>query len=156
MTPAIRLLKAKKINFKIYEYECTVHHDFGHYMAEMLKRDQREVYKTLLIHHEKTYFTAVVPVNCTLNLKQAAKLLKVKSVEMVDPKVAEKLTGYVVGGISPFGQKKQVKTIIDAEALNHEEILVSGGKRGLSVGINPQDLIKLLDASVGEITDLHE
>jgi Cys-tRNA(Pro)/Cys-tRNA(Cys) deacylase len=98
----------------------------------------------------------VIPVNCTLNLKHAAKLLKVKNVEMVDPKDAERITGYIVGGISPLGQKKLVKTLIDAEAVKHDEILVSGGKRGLSIGLKPQELIGLLNATVGEITDLQE
>lgn len=156
MTPAIRLLKSKKINFNLYTYECNVLHDFGHHCAEELKRNMSEVYKTLLIHHDKTYFTVVIPVNCTLNLKHAAKLLKVKNVEMVDPKDAERITGYIVGGISPLGQKKLVKTMIDAEAVKHDEILVSGGKRGLSIGLKPQELIGLLNATVGEITDLQE
>ena len=156
MTPAIRLLKSKKINFNLYTYECNVTHDFGHHCAEELHRDMSEVYKTLLIHHDKTYFTVVIPVNCTLNLKQAAKLLNVKNVEMVEPKIAEKITGYIVGGISPIGQKKLVKTLIDDEALKHNEILVSGGKRGLSVGINPQEPASLLNATIGPVTDLHE
>ena len=75
---------------------------------------------------------------------------------MVEPKIAEKITGYIVGGISPIGQKKLVKTLIDDEALKHNEILVSGGKRGLSVGINPQELASLLNATIGPVTDLHE
>ena len=124
MTPAIRLLKSKKINFNLYTYECNVTHDFGHHCAEELHRDMSEVYK--------------------------------KNVEMVEPKIAEKITGYIVGGISPIGQKKLVKTLIDDEALKHNEILVSGGKRGLSVGINPQELASLLNATIGPVTDLHE
>ena len=151
MTPAIRLLKSKKINFNLYTYECNVLHDFGHHCAEELKRNMSEVYKTLLIHHDKTYFTVVIPVNCTLNLKHAAKLLKVKNVEMVDPKDAERITGYIVGGISPLGQKKLVKTLIDAEAVKHDEILVSGGKRGLSIGLKPQELIGLLHKTADEL-----
>lgn len=156
MTPAIQFLKKQKIKHTIYTYECSVDHDFGHHCASELKIDEHQVYKTLLIHHEKSYVTAVISVNCTLNLKQAAKIAGLKKVEMADPQDAERLTGYVVGGISPLGQKKRLPTIIDEEALKHDEIIVSGGRRGLSVGLNPNDLIKILSAKVGKITDVHE
>lgn len=98
----------------------------------------------------------MIPVNCTLNLKSAAKLAGVKNAEMVKPQDAERLTGYVCGGISPFGQKKRTITVIAQDALALPEILVSGGRRGLSVGINPNDLVKALNAKSGEITELHE
>ncbi len=153
MTPAIRALKASKIPHQVYTYECSVDHDFGHNMAKVLKMDENQVYKTLIIHNEKNYVTAVIPVSCTLNLKLAAKLSDLKKAEMAKPEDAQRITGYVVGGISPFGQKKRLPTLIDEEALRHEEILVSGGKRGLSVGIKPQDLIDYLQARVGKITD---
>ncbi len=156
MTPAIQILKKQKIPHKIYTYECSVDHDFGHHCATELKIDEHRVYKTLLIHHEKRYVTAVIPVNCTLNMKKASKVADLKKVEMADPKDAERITGFVVGGISPLGQKKRLPTILDSEALKHEEILVSGGKRGVSVGINPSDLVKILSAQVGNITDVHE
>lgn len=129
-------------------------HDFGRHCASKLNRKENEVYKTLLIHCEKQYITAVIPVNCVLNLKNCAKLVGLKKVEMADPQVAEKLTGYVVGGISPLGQKKYIPTIIDLESTLHDEILVSGGKRGLSIGLSPKDLVTLLNASIGKITDL--
>ncbi len=153
MTPATKFLDSKKIPYKIYQYECDAHHDFGHIAANELQRSQDEVFKTLLIHHDKTYITAVIPVNCTLNLKHAAKLAGVKNAEMVKPQDAERLTGYVCGGISPFGQKKRTMTLLAANAVNLPEILVSGGRRGLSIGINPQDLINSLDAKIGDITD---
>ncbi|MDD6177110.1 MAG: Cys-tRNA(Pro) deacylase [Succinivibrionaceae bacterium] len=156
MTPATKFLDANKIPYKIYQYECSANHDFGHLAAEKLNRPQNEVFKTLLIFHEKTYITAVIPVNCTLNLKSAAKLAGVKNAEMVKPQDAERLTGYVCGGISPFGQKKRTITVIAQDALALPEILVSGGRRGLSVGINPNDLVKALNAKSGEITELHE
>ena len=156
MTPAIQMLKKLKIQHKIYTYECSVDHDFGHHCASELGIDEHRVYKTLLIHHEKSYVTAVIPVNCTLNLKQAARIAGLKKVEMADPKDAERISGFVVGGISPLGQKKRLPAIIDSEALKHDEILISGGRRGLSVGLNPEDLIQLLSAKVGNITDVHE
>ena len=153
VTPAIRYLKSQKIPYTLYEYECGVTHGFGEHSAQMLGRSQSEVYKTLVFHQDKTYAVAVVPVNCTLNLKSAAKFAGFKKAEMADPVDAERLTGYVCGGISPLGQKKRFKTVIDEEALKHPEILVSGGKRGLSVGLDPNALVSTLGASVGHITD---
>ena len=74
MTPATKFLDSNKIQYNMYKYECDAKSDFGHLAAEKLGRNQNEVFKTLLIHHEKTYVTAVIPVNCNLNLKRAAKL----------------------------------------------------------------------------------
>lgn len=153
MTPATKFLDSKKIKYKQYEYECNAQRDFGHICAHELKRAEEEVFKTLLVHHDKTYITAVIPVNCTLNLKNIARIVGVKNAEMVKPEDAERLTGYVCGGISPFGQKKRTITVIADSALNLSEMLVSGGRRGFSIGIAPQDLITALDAKTGDITD---
>ena len=95
--------------------------------------------------------TAVIPVSCMLSLKEVAKAAKLKKVEMMKPLDAERLTGYKVGGISPFAQKKQLPTLLDSRALQQETILVSGGRRGLSVGLKPQDFIQLLSATVAPI-----
>ena len=153
-TPATKFLDSKRISYKTYEYSCNgAKHDFGHIAARELNRDENEVFKTLLIHHEKTYITAVIPVNCNLNLKNAAKVAGVKNAEMVKPEDAERLTGYVVGGISPFGQKRRSITILSASAMTLPEILVSGGRRGFSVGVKPQDLISALGALTGDITE---
>ena len=151
MTPAIRFLKTKDIDFTTHSYECDVLEDFGLHAASKLGLPAEQVYKTLLVQHDKQVVTAVIPVSCMLSLKEVAKAAKLKKVEMMKPLDAERLTGYKVGGISPFAQKKQLPTLLDSRALQQETILVSGGKRGLSVGIKPQDFIRLLGATVAPI-----
>ena len=151
MTPAIRFLQLAGVDFTTHSYECGVSDDFGLHAAHQLKLPAEQVYKTLLIHHEKEVVTAIVPVSSLLNLKEAAKAAGLKKVEMLKPVDAERITGYKVGGISPFAQKKQLPTLLDAHALHQSKILVSGGRRGLSVGIAPQDLIALLNAKVAPI-----
>lgn len=151
MTPAIRFLKIAGIDFTTHSYECEVHEDFGLHAASQLGLPPDQVYKTLLVHQDKQVVTAVIPVSCMLSLKEVAKAAKLKKVEMMKPLDAERLTGYKVGGISPFAQKKQLPTLLDSRALQQETILVSGGRRGLSVGIAPKDLIALLNAKVAPI-----
>ena len=151
MTPAIRFLKIAGIDFTTHSYECEVHEDFGLHAASQLGLPPDQVYKTLLVHQDKQVVTAVIPVSCMLSLKEVAKAAKLKKVEMMKPLDAERLTGYKVGGISPFAQKKQLPTLLDSQALQQETILVSGGRRGLSVGLKPQDFIQLLSATVAPI-----
>ena len=151
MTPAIRFLKIAGIDFTTHSYECEVHEDFGLHAASQLGLPPDQVYKSLLVHQDKQVVTAVIPVSCMLSLKEVAKAAKLKKVEMMKPLDAERLTGYKVGGISPFAQKKQLPTLLDSRAMQQETILVSGGRRGLSVGLKPQDFIQLLSATVAPI-----
>lgn len=155
MTPAIILLKNRNIPFELLQY----HHDvnassFGLEAVEKLKLPAEQVFKTLVITSvSQQLIVAIVPVNNQLNLKNIAKLLKVKKVVMADAKRVEVSTGYVLGGVSPLGQKKQLKTIIDISAKALTTIYVSGGKRGLELAIPPLTLATLTRADFASITD---
>ncbi|MBJ9986680.1 Cys-tRNA(Pro) deacylase [Acinetobacter sp. S40] len=154
MTPACKLLKTNKIEYSIHEYEHDIHaKSFGLEAAEKLNLEVADVFKTLLVTDDKNYFVAILPVNHQLNLKKVASALGCKKLHMADPKDAERLTGYLVGGISPLGQKKRLKTIVCQSAEIKEKIYVSGGKRGLDIGLNPQALVRLLEAKFADIID---
>ncbi|MFC0265374.1 aminoacyl-tRNA deacylase [Alloscardovia macacae] len=165
-TPALVELDEHHISTTLYTYEHDGDHmseGFGLEGAAQLAGQNadghslvpEQMFKTLLIDvgervgHDLA--TVIVPVTCHVNLKAAAAALGVKKAQMADPAVAQRQTGYVVGGISPFGHKQKHPTVLDESALEFEEILVSGGKRGLSVGVNPLDIIDVLDARIASV-----
>lgn len=153
MTPAIKIAKKKKIKFRIHEYD----HDpsaeaYGKEAADKLGVDPDCVYKTLVTADGKNLIVAIVPVMKRLDMKALAREAGVKKLAMADIKVVEKTTGYVVGGVSPLGQKKRLPTIIDSSAETYETIYVSGGRRGLEIELSPRDLSALLGAGFGSIS----
>src|SRR5690554_4252225 len=143
MTPAVKLAKKSGVNFKLHEYlHDPSSQSYGEEAVNALGLDPAQVFKTLLVclnGQPSNLAVAVIPVSHQLNLKSIAKALKSKKAEMADPKLAEKTTGYLVGGISPLAQKKQLPTVIDKSAEEFERINVSAGKRGLEIELNPQD-----------------
>jgi len=154
MTPAIRLLKKQKIPFKIHEYK---HENsslsYGEEAAQKLDANQEQILKTLVVKTSDDHFAVgVICVSSKLSFKAMAKALGVKKVAMADAKDVEKITGYILGGVSPLGQKKRLKTIIDETSKNFETIFVSGGKRGLDIELSPLALKKLLNVMFESIS----
>jgi len=156
MTPAINAAKKSKVTFKIHQYKHDPSHSsYGLEAIEVLGQPAEQVFKTLLFclnGEPKQLAVAVVPVKQKLNLKNAAKAAKAKKADMADPDIAQKVTGYVVGGISPLGQKKALPTFIDASAVGQQTICVSAGKRGLEIELSPEDLAKLTRAEFVSLT----
>ncbi|KUE78640.1 Cys-tRNA(Pro) deacylase [Aeromonas schubertii] len=153
MTPAIKLLEKLKIPFSLHPYECEAHDDFGKHAATQLGLPEARVFKTLIAHHDKQAVVAIVPSSGMCSLKQLAKATGLKKVEMLPPAEAEKLTGYKVGGISPLAQKKRLPTVLDASALQFDSVLVSGGKRGLSVGVSAREMQEKMGWIIASIAE---
>ena len=154
MTPAIEMLKKNKCDFKIHKYDHdTACINFGDEAVEKLGLDANQVYKTLLVElTPKELAVCVIPVANQLSLKDVATAFGVKKAMMAAKDEAQKVTGYLLGGISPLGQKKRLKTTLDKSVEKFETIFISGGKRGLDIEVKPQDLKKLLNANICEIT----
>jgi len=150
MTPAVQQLKKQAVDFKLHRYKHDANESsYGKEAAEKLKININQVFKTLVVQTENERLAVVIiPVNQQLNLKAAAKALKSKKIQMAAAQQVEKSTGYVLGGISPIGQKKTLVTLLDNRALNFITIFISGGKRGLEIEITPQDLLKVTQAEI--------
>jgi Cys-tRNA(Pro)/Cys-tRNA(Cys) deacylase len=146
-TPATVALTQAKVPFEVHAYE----HDpaaqsFGTEAAEAMGVPAGRVFKTLLADVDGKLVVAVVPVSGQLDLKALASAVGGKKAAMADPAAAERTTGYVLGGISPLGQRKKLPTVVDESALEHETVFCSAGRRGLEIELAPADLVRLTAA----------
>lgn len=152
-TPATAQLSAAGIPFTEHSYT----HDpratsYGLEATQALGVDPGLVFKTLLVQADAGLGVVVVPVDRQVDLKAAAAALGAKRATMADPAAAQRSTGYVLGGISPFGQRRPLPTVLDESALGHELIYVSGGRRGLDIAVTVDDLVRVLAAQVAAIS----
>ena len=155
-TPATVALTRAGVPFTAHTYD----HDpaatsYGLEAAEALGLEPATVFKTLHADVDGDLVVGIVPVTGQLDLKALAAAVGGKKAQMADPAVAERVTGYVVGGISPIGQKRRLRTVLDASADAHATVFVSGGRRGLDLGLAPDDLARLTGATRAPIARPH-
>ncbi|MBI1377517.1 MAG: Cys-tRNA(Pro) deacylase [Frankiales bacterium] len=151
-TPATAALLRAGVPFTIHAYEHNpAAPSYGLEAAEALGLAPETVFKTLLADVDGALVVAIVPVAAKLDLKALAAAVGGKRAAMADPAVAERTTGYVVGGISPIGQRKALRTVLDASALDHPTVYVSGGRRGFDLGLAPSDLVAQTRATTAPI-----
>jgi len=146
MTPCIKLLKKKKIPYTLHKYNHnTGTQNYGEEVVGKLGLDAKSVFKTLVVLADDTLVVAIVPVSSMLNMKLCAKAMGAKKAKMAEASVVEKSTGYILGGVSPIGQKKRLTTLIDSSANLLDTLYVSAGKRGLEVALKPNDLLMITE-----------
>ncbi len=156
MTPAIKSLQKAKVNFKIHEYS----HDpaaesYGLEAAEKMGVNPELVFKTLVVMLDaKDYAVSVIPVSDMLSMKNIAKAAGAKKAAMADKADVERITGYVLGGVSPLGQKKRLKTFIHSSAQAQTTIFFSAGRRGLEIEMAPQDLKNQTGGQFADLTSV--
>ncbi len=151
-TNAMRILESNKIKFTPHTYES---HDFKDAIetADMLNLPHEKVFKTLVtVSNNKKYYIFVIPIAKELDLKKAARSVSEKSVEMIHVKDINKVTGYIRGGCSPIGMKKDYVTRIDSSALNEERIYISGGRIGTQIELDPKELAMVVSAEFVDLT----
>jgi Cys-tRNA(Pro)/Cys-tRNA(Cys) deacylase len=151
-TPATIAAERAGIPFAVHEYE----HDpraesYGLEAAARMGADAARVFKTLVASVDEQLAVCVVPVEAQLDLKAAAQAAGGRRAALAPPAAAERATGYVVGGISPLGQRRRLPTLVDETALAHETVYVSAGRRGLEIELSPVDLVRLTDARLAPI-----
>lgn len=150
-TNAMRILDKKKISYTVHLYDGEAFHD-GVSVADMLGQPHELVYKTLVTTGKsREHYVFVVPIEAELDLKKAAKAVGEKSIEMLPLKDLTEVTGYVRGGCTAVGMKKQFKTVMDESAKAFPNVYVSGGKRGTQVNLSPDDLMKAAGGSFADV-----
>lgn len=154
MTPGINVAKKNKIIHTVHEYaHDPTSESYGLEAAEKLGVPEAMIYKTLVVSLDKKELAVgVVPVSSMLSMKSVAKATGAKKATMANQADVERSTGYVLGGVSPLGQKKKLRTIIDTSAKEHSTIYVSAGRRGLEIELAPSDLGKLTNGIFAELS----
>lgn len=153
MTPALKLLTKQGIDFTLHSYNHNESAEsYGLEAAQALNLPTDRVFKTLVTQSiDGQLIVGIVPVSGSLNLKRISSAVGVKKVTMADKSKVESTTGYVIGGVSPIGQKKRLKTVLDQSAFEHDTIFVSAGKRGMDVELSPSDLESVCSAIKADI-----
>ena len=146
MTPAVVAAERAGIPFTLHEYEHKAGAAYGLEAAEKTGVDPARVFKTLVVAQDRALSIAIVPVAAQLDLRALGK-----RAALADRAAAERATGYVLGGISPLGQRKRLPTLLDQSALGHATIFVSAGRRGLEIELAPDDLVRLTGAHVAAV-----
>ena len=150
-TNAMRILDRNKVSYEILQYECDEFID-GLHTAEKTGASVEQSFKTLVMQGKTGgYYVFVIPIAEEVDLKEAAKAVGEKSVEMIHVKDITKITGYVRGGCSPLGMKKQFQTVIHESAKNYPKIYISGGRIGTSIKVNPEDLMRVVKGTYADI-----
>lgn len=146
VTPATQLLDDNNVEYTLHKYSSTVVRDFGQEAAQSMNTDSRRVFKTIIFTDSITFFVAISPVDHEISTKKLAQAVGVRTVQPASKDDAQRITGYVIGGISPFGQKKSHTTVLDDSAWNFSTIYVSGGRRGLEIELTPSSITQVLGA----------
>lgn len=155
-TNAMRILEKKKISYTAHTYDCEEFLD-GVSVADVLGQPHELVYKTLVtVGKSRGHYVFVIPIEAELNLKKAAKAAKEKAIEMLPLKELTDLTGYVRGGCTCIGMKKQFPVFLDTSAEKLEKMMVSGGRRGMQIELAPQDLLKASGGCLADVTEQPE
>jgi len=152
-TPATVALEKAGVAFTLHQYDYDPGDaGVGVQAAQSLGIEPARLLKTLMVRAGAVNLCVLVSTDRTINLKRLAAATGAKDAALMAPAEAERVTGYHVGGISPFGQKKRVRTIIDRTALGFATVIVNGGRRGLEIEVQPADLVRLLDAVAMDVT----
>ena len=152
-TNAARILDRMKIHYELITYEVDEEHLDACHVADQIGEDIRQVFKTLVLRGDRNgIFICVIPGNREVNLKSAARISGNKSAEMIHVRELLATTGYIRGGCSPIGMKRQFPTFIDSSCMDFDTIYVSAGVRGLQIQIAPNDLISVANARTAELT----
>lgn len=150
-TNAMRILDKNKISYKVNTYECDEFID-GIHIADKLNQPYESSFKTLVtIGKSRNYYVFVIPINEELDLKKAAKAVEEKSVEMIHVKDINQVTGYIRGGCTPIGMKKNYPTVIHSSAVTFDTIIISGGRIGSQIELNPNDLLRVTNGKLADI-----